>query len=779
MAELRWVGASLPRPDAEAKVTGVQRYMSEVAVPGALHGRVLRLPYPRARLRRVETARAAALPGVLAVLTAQDLGDPVPRFGPVRGDRPLLANGEVRYQGEPVAAIAAENEAAATAALAAIKVDCDELPAVSDLDAALAPGAPVVAHAASYGAVVADGGDGHAPAAGDGRVGNGNVLESFRFGWGEAPSRAACVIEREFEFPATHHYAIEPHACIASWGASGLDVWAAVQHPFQLRRILAATFGLPLSAVRVLSSQVGGSFGGKGYPKLEPLAAALSRAVGRPVRLELSVQEALAETRRAGARIKFRTGADEDGTLCFQEVWADFMVGAYADVSLRVVEKAGYLACGPYRTPGARVEARAIASNTSPSTAFRGFGAPQLVWALESQMDELAHALGRDPLEFRLANLCRRGDVVVPGDTPADGDWAEGLTRAAAAIGWNETRDDAELGRPRGRGLAVAIKAPIPGSNTSAIVRLHADASASVLVGTTEVGQGSRAAMAQIAGEALGVAPERISVPDPDTASTPFDISTASSRSTVMAGSAVLAACLDLTTKLAAIAREVLGPEAKVDTGSGTITSPGREALGYDTLLERHFGPMQGGEVIGVGTYRGQRSPDLVLGGPVPFWEVGFAATEVEVDEDTGHLKVLRLVSVADVGRAINPALVEGQDLGAVVMALGHTLTEELRYDEGRLLNGTPADYRIPAAALTPAELGSVLVENEDGPGPFGAKGVGESGILTVAPAAANALFAAAGIRVRALPLTAERVWRALVARRAEARQETASHLSS
>src|SRR4051794_1001770 len=416
----RWIGRSLRRPDAHSKLTGELRYASDHSVPGMLVGRVLRSDVARARIHRIDLERARAVRGVTAVIGPNDVGPPIPRFGPLRPDQPVLADGEVRFHGEAIAAVAAVDDAAAREALDAIVVELEDLPAIASLD--------------------------HAP-----RAGAGQVLHESRFAWGELPDDAAVAIEREYDGPAAaRHVSIEPHACIASWDARGLTVWDGTQHPFAVRRVLAEMFQLPLARVRIVTLPVGGAFGGKGYPKLEPLVALLSRASGQPVGLRASLRESFQLARGAGARVTMRTTVDHDGRLRSQEVQGDFLVGAYADMAPRVVEKSAYLACGPYRTPAARIVGRAIASNTTPSTAFRGFGAPQFTWALESQMEELAGLVGRDPLEFRLQNLCERGELLLPGQTPCDGEWRETLTRAADAVGYGKQR-------PRGRGVGVAI----------------------------------------------------------------------------------------------------------------------------------------------------------------------------------------------------------------------------------------------------------------------------------------------------------------------------------
>jgi CO/xanthine dehydrogenase Mo-binding subunit len=748
MGEHRWVGRSVPRPDGRDKVTGTTTFVSDLAVPKMAVAKLLRLPFPHARIVDIDTRAASELPGVAAVLTAADLGDPVPRFGPLEADQPILASGRIRFQGEPVAAVAAEDERTAQQGVEAIAAECEPLRAASSLEEALAEGAPLV--------VDADG---------DGGIGSGasNVVREFRYGWGNVQDgEFARVLEGTYRFPAIQHYAVEPHGCIAAWEDGALTVWSGIQHPFILRRVLAETFELDPERVRVIVPQIGGAFGGKGYPKVEPIAAALARAAGRPVKLQLSVEESFYSTRRAAAQVKIRTGVDADGAIRAQDVEADFLVGAYRDISSRVVQKASYLACGPYRTPNARIFARAVASHTAPSSATRGFGSPQLCWALESQLDEVALALGQDPVELRLRNLPEPGEVLIPGDTPVDGDWAVAVRAAAKAIGSEELRSPG-----RGRGLAIGIKSAIPETESSARVFLGRGPRVTVLAGTTEMGQGSRTVLAQLAAEALGVSLDAISVPLPDTDLVPFDSLTASSRSTTLMGRAVVDACEDLLAGLGAALADALGGEWRLDAAAGEAVSEQGERLALGEALERCLGEDE--ELAGEGAYRGERT-DNPLGGPAPFWEVSVSAVEVAVDRDTGRVEVERAAGVADVGRLIHPRQAEGQHAGATMMGLGHTLFEELHFEGGQLVNPNLIDYRVPTFAELPARNESIFIEHGDGPGPFGAKGVGESGIIPVGPSVANAVREATGVRMRDLPLTPERVWRALQeARDAEA----------
>jgi len=444
------------------------------------------------------------------------------------------------------------------------------------------------------------------------------------------------------------------------------------------------------------------------------------------------------------------------------ECESDYDVGAYADIGPRVVQKGTYTATGPYRVPHVKLDARAVYTNTTPGGAFRGFGVPQLAWALESLFDVAADRLGRDPIDLRRQNFLAHGEEFAPGDTPIDGKLEESLGRAAEAIGWTQMP-----AADRGRGVAAMLKASVAPSVSEAIVRLHADGSVSVLASAVEMGQGTRTVLAQIAAEVLGVPLAQVTVVQPDTAVTPYDQTTSSSRSTAMTGRAVQVAAEDVRDQLLAIAAQSLGVALReLALADGAVVAPSRR-LTYAEALALKFG-MSGGELIGRGVIAPGRTA-APLGGSTPFWEMAVGAAEVSVDEETGALRVERYVSVADVGRAINPLLLEGQDEGGVVQGLGHTLLEEMLYADGHLLNGTLLVYRVPRADDAPGDLECHFVENADGSGPFGAKGAGEGSLIPVSPAVANALARLTGVRLRELPLTPERVWRALRSRSARA----------
>ncbi len=739
------IGQSVPRIGARERVTGAQKYTADLPFPGALHVQLVHLDAARLAIRTIRRDAALRVPGVVAILGAEDLPDPMPRFGPAVPDRPLLADGETRFFGEPVAAVAAETLDAAREAAMLLRahLDAQELPPVLTVEQALDPSSPLVQRPETR------------P---DDRYAHTNILREWTFGWGTAPERPHLVVEREYRFPMVTHFAIEPHAFAAAPDASGVTIWSPTQHPFVLQRVVAACLGLPLARVRIVAPDPGGGFGGKGWPKFEPLLAYMALRLGRPVRLVLTLEESFQAARRTSARIQARTAFDRDGHLLSQDLRTDFLVGAYADIGIRVVSKASYAACGPYRTPHAAVHARALLSHTTPSTAFRGFGTPQASWAVESQLNEAARILGLDAVEIRRRNLPRKGEAFIPGDTPADGDWGAALAAAERAIAWHSP-----LAPGRGRGISLGLKSSSTASASLAIVRLLFDGSVSVFSATSDMGQGARTVFAQIAGRELGVSPDRIVLTMGDTAVVPFDSSTSASRSTVFMGNAIVRACGDIRAQLRRLAARAYDvSEASVSVEPGVVRVADRQ-LAYTEVLRDGFGPPRG-ELVGVGEDRGGGfRADHPLGGRPEFWEFMCSAVEVEVDAETGAVDVTRLILASDVGKALNPQQVEAQDEGAAMMGLGHSLMEELILDErGRVRNLGALDYRVPTTMNMPRELHSILIENEDGPGPYGAKGAGEGGILGIAAAVGAAVHQATGVQIRELPLTPERIWRAI-----------------
>jgi CO/xanthine dehydrogenase Mo-binding subunit len=725
-------------------VTGAQRFTADITLEDALHVALVRLDCGRAGIESIDVSAAEESDGVVRVFTAADLPRPMPRFGPRFSDRPVIAFGETKYHGDPVAAVVGVSREAAIDGASLVQVEYRELPGVYSIDDALDPGSPLVVDPALRSA--------------DDPWRQTNIREQWDWGWGDVDSIGAdLVIEEAYEFPMVTHFSIEPHAFMAAPEGDGVVVWSSIQHPYLLQRILSGLLDLPISKVHVLAPDPGGGFGGKGFPKYEPLVAFMALALRRPVRLVLTLEETFQAVRRSNARVRLRTGFAPDGELLYIDAVDDFLMGAYADIGPRVISKASYFLAGPYRVGAARAVARGLVSHTTPSTAFRGFGAPQVAWALESNIDAAARALGIDPVDIRLRNLAAPGEDIVPGDRPADGDWRQSLRSAAERIGWKDP-----LPPGHGRGIAVGIKASATAGASYCILRILQDGSVSLMAGTSDMGQGARTILTQLVSETLGVPMGRISLVMGDTAMVPFDYSTSASRSTVFMGNAVVDACrravADLTDRVAAhhgvpVERVGFSP-GQVSVDDMTYTIP--------EVLADLFGPVPG-EIIAAGSERGPGNANHPLGGPASFYEFSCTASEVAVDFETGDLDLVKHVTVADVGKAINPQHVEMQDEGAAVMGLGHTMMEHLILDDhGRIINLGALDYRIPTFKDLPDSMTSVLVENGDGPGPGGAKGSGEGGLLATAPAIAAAITDATGVVIRDLPLTPERVWRAM-----------------
>jgi CO/xanthine dehydrogenase Mo-binding subunit len=748
------VGLGVPRIDAGEKLSGQARFAGDVSVPRMLHGKVLRSHQAHARIRALRTEKAEAVPGVVAVLTGRDVLDLDPYYGHLIRDRPILALDRVLFAGEPVAAVAAEDEATAESALRLIEVEYEPLPALGGLEEALAPGAPLLHRRPLRTGPVYT----FDPPPAD----ESNVCFRYRDVRGsgaEAVDGGDVVVEGEYRFPAVYQYALEPHTVIAEHDGREIRVCSACQHPFLVRLELAALFGLPPSRVRLVVPYVGGGFGSKSYTKMEPLAVALARKAGRPVRIANTVEEAMVTTRRHSMRCVMRTAASREGRLLAREVRIWMETGAYADNGPTVTAIAGMAAPGPYRWGSVAVEASCVYTNRPPAGSYRGFGSAHLQWIGESQVDEVARRLGIDRLEIRRRNLLRRGEVVHPRLKPLDADLLGDLDRVAAALRWGTAP-----GADRGRGLAVGVAPGGASATSSAIVRMDAAGDATVIVGTTEIGQGAHTVLAQIAAETLALPLERVRVERTDTRYTPFDRSTGASRSTTVAGLAVQRAAQDVLERLLETAGAVWeASRTELRVGAGGIECQGLRKS-YAELIRVRCGA-GGGELVG----RGEVTAQGELAGFPLFWEVCVAGAEVALDPETGVVRVERTVTVADVGRAINPQLVERQDEGCTLQAIGNTLFEEMEFSgDGQLLNPSLLTYRVPTIADVPPEMACIVVENEDGPGPFGAKGCGE-GVFGGMPAAIVNAVADAGVPVRELPLTPERVWRRLRERRGEA----------
>ncbi len=760
-ALLRGQETSAPRPlderrlDGAAKVRGEPVYTADLTYPGMLYGRVLRSPHAHARILGIDTSAAEAHPGVVAVLTVADLADVEHYHGPLVKDTPVLATDKVRYEGDAVAAVAAETLETATAALALIRVEYEPLPALMTMDEALDPDAPPIHESVSDDAPSFPG----YPRVDDEAKKYGNVSFHYERGKGDVDEGFAAserIFEHTFDFPKIAHYSMEPQLAVAEWHEGGFTVWASTQHQFIVRNELAEMFGVPRERARVVVPLVGGTYGNKNHTKLEPLAVALSRKAGRRVFLHLSLEEESRIVSKPAARVRLRTGVDRDGKLVARDCLVHVDGGAYSDSGPRVTQKAGYRAPGPYRIPHLRSHAYTVYTNTVPAGAFRGMGTPQVVWAYESQMDIIAREMGWDPVEFRLKNLLDKGEDFAPGETPLDTDLKEGLLRAAREIGWGQ-----ELEPDCGIGVACGCKDG-GGNFKISSARVEVDDSGGITLheGTIEIGQGSHTAMARITAQELGVSPTAVHVASLDTDSTPFDMGTYASSATTVMGLAVQKAAQAVRDQLVEAARSMgQSPDAVATFANGEVRLA-EIAFPFSALVRHVNG--EGGVITGEGRQVSERDPDAPLGARAPFWEVGWGAAKVHVDRDTGDVRVLKYVGIADAGKAINPQQCHTQEQGAFLQGLGQALFEETVYENGLMLTPDALTYRLPKISDLPDEQVNILFENGNGAGPYGAKGLGESGILPVPSAIANAVDQAVGVRITDLPITGEKVWRAL-----------------
>jgi CO/xanthine dehydrogenase Mo-binding subunit len=743
------VNHAIPRRDGRVKVTGKAQYVADLRLIGMAYAKVLRSPLAHAKIISIDKSKAEAHPGVYCVVTGFDLDGLNPYFGHAVKDHPLLAIDKVRYAGEPVAAVVAVDERTAFEALEFIDVKYEELKGIFTPQEALAKDAPLL-HERKFEAGALRGFEG------DVTAGKGsNICQTHKIQWGDvdkAFKEAATVIEGDYYFPMTYAYAMEPYVAIADVSDQGVNIYSSAQHPFMVRHDLKSIFNLPVSKVRLIVPFVGGGYGSKSYTKVEPLVAACSWKAKRPVKLQLTVEEAMLTTRSDDAYTWMRTAVDKNGKIIARQAKILMNTGAYAENSPLVVEKSTNRCVGPYAIANVLIENMSLYTNTVPASSYRGFGCAQVTLPGESQIDELAAKIGKDPYQFRLENVAKPGEEFFPGMRPFDGTLKQDLDTAAKAIGW-----DTPLAKGHGRTVAISGSDAGAYPLTSTAVRVHADGSATIMTGSTELGQGSHTVLPQIAAEELGISYDKVNVVSSDTAITPYDRSTGASRTTTLMGSAVQEACQEAIQQMVVMAADVLKvKKEQIETVRGGIRC-GEVQLDWSQVISKFYA-LPDGEVIGR-SYIRKSGKFAAL--PV-FWEAAATGVELSVDEDTGKITMEKLATVGDVGLAINPALAEGQDIGAATMGMGIGLFEELVYEGSQLMNGSILDYRLPRFSDLPKQVELHLVQNRDGVGPYGAKGGGEASLNSMAANIANAVDRAVGVRIRQAPLTPERVWRAL-----------------
>ena len=772
------VGSNTQRVDGNAKVSGSAQYTADIELPGMLHAKALRSPHPHAKLVKIDVSRAAALPGVMAVVTRDDLEGLNPFYGAVVEDQPVLAMDRVRCVGDIVAAVAAEERDIAEEAVELIEAEYEPLPAVFDVVEAAQAGAPII-HEERFETQAAIFREQLNLNAG------GNVCSVFRAGDGDVDAgfaEADEIFENTYRMPPVQHGHIEPHVATAVWESPNrLVVHTPCQNAVGLQEQLARIFNLPESGVRVVVPFVGGGYGGKTHARLEPVTALLARKAGRPVQWVLTREEVFLTGRRYGGFVKMKTGFKRDGRLVAREVEVFYDLGAYALSGPANAKTGSYVASGPYRVPNRRLTTYAVYTNLPPAGPYRGVGVPHVAWAYESEMDRIARHLGVDPMELRLKNLVQEGDIFVTGEPLVSVGISDCLRQVASGIGWRGKTEQDDPPRSgslrRGKGLAVIMKSTTTPTASAASVRLNGDGSVMLMTSSTEMGQGVRTCLAQIVAERLGLPVERVTVSAPDTDVTPYDKSTSSSRTTFHMGNAALRAAEEVREQLLEAGAQAL----EVDKGDLELGADGVQVKGVPDrsltvpqLLKVKYGDAVG-SIFGSCNFqvKGGLDPKTGKGKAAAFWFFSACGAEVEVDVDTGKVRVLNIATSVDVGKAINPLQCWLQNEGSMLEALGAAFFEEMVFEQGQPVNGTLLEYMLPSMEDQPEQFQSLLVETPHPDGPFGAKGVGEAVIPAVVPAIGNAVAnALGGINITELPLRPERIVAALADREAGASGE-------
>ena len=765
------IGKSVPRTEVIDKVTGCAVFVDDIQFgPNLLHSRLVRSPYAHALIKKIDTRKALELPGVRAVVTGKDLSA---LMGLYLIDRPIFASDRVRYYGEPVAGVVATSEDIAEKATRLIEVDYEVLPAIYDPVEAAQPDAPIL----------------H-PDLGKYTVANfifpqpgTNISEHFKIRKGDVDSvweKCTAISEGSFRLPPIEHVPIETHTSVALSERSGqVTLWASSQSPFAMRDMIAQGLGISHNKLRVIAPLVGGGFGGKAGVTMEACAVVMAQAVeGHPVKLRLTREEEFVGTSvRQSLVSNFKVGCDGDGKLLAMELTYYFGGGAYNDYGVNIARAAGYSCTGPYDVPHVKADSLCVYTNHPVGSAMRGFGMPEIHWGLEQIIDRLAEEVKIDPVEFRRINCVRTDDEIVSGMKMTPIDLESCIDKAAKAIKWGEKEPPSAPNKKRGKGIAIMWKAPAmpPNPGSAALIRFNEDATINVEVGGQEIGQGAFTVAAQIAADVLGIPYDHVTVSSPlDTKYSPYEWQTVASRLTWSMGNAVKAAAEDARTQiLETVAAHWDESPEDLTIKDGLVISyksereqPLEKMVVYG-LPNDNFEGWKGGPVVGRGhfmpTYVTALDPETGQGTrAVVHYTVGAQAVDLEVDLDTGHLEVLNIASVYDVGRAINPDLIMTQIEGGAVHGMSSAY-EAIKFNPaGEVLNPSFVDYRIATIADIPRKIHGDYVETPIDDGPWGARGVGEHVMVQTAPAIANALYDAVGIRFSDLPLSADKIYLAL-----------------
>lgn len=758
------IGKRVPKADAIYKATGQAKYIEDVFLPGMLHGKILRSPYPHARLLRIDFSRAAKVPGVKAAITSADTTKVKYCQMPISPNKMALADEKVRFIGDEIAAVAAIDEEVAEEAINLIQVEYEILPSVFDPEKAMEADAPQI-HADSPNNIAA-----HFVRT------FGDMEKGFR--------EADLILEDRFTCPPVAPCVLEPHGCIAAFDVAGkLTIWTSTQNPYNVQRALAIILKIPLHHVRVLNTTVGGGFGNKStILSIEPIAAFLSQKTNRPVKILNSRHEEFTTARtRYGMVIYLKTGLKRDGTLTAREAKVITDNGAYNNKGPGITSVTCNRIGNLYRVPNTRTEAFVVYTNNQSGDALRGWGGPQAHFAVESQMDRIAEALELDPVDFRIRNANQSGDVTPWGWQITSCGFIECLQEAAKMVDWRQKRKN----RPLGKGIGIAGAIHTGGGSTGThgkgnysevSLKINSDGTVHLTTGDSEIGQGSDTVFAQIIAEELGVAVEDVKVISTDTDITPVGMGTWGSRVTFVGGNAAKGAAEMAKRQLLEMAAEMLEADiSDLEIKNRQIHLKGKPQKSLTLSEVAHTCIVKRGKPItSKMTYQPEHTqapdPQTAYGNYCPAYGFGVQIAEVKVDLETGRVKVERIAAAYDVGKAINPMLIEGQIQGGIAMGMGYALLENLQVEKGKVLNPNFCTYKIVNSTEIPA-IKIHLVETIDPYGPFGAKGIGELATIPTAPAIANAIYHATGARIKDLPITPEKILEALKNRR-EGKQE-------
>jgi CO/xanthine dehydrogenase Mo-binding subunit len=766
------VGESVTRIDAREKVTGTAVFADDIQFgPGLLYARIVRSQHPHALIKKVDVSKAKALPGVKVIVTGEDYPG---LTGLYLRDRHIFCRDRVRYVGDPIVGIAAINEEIAQKATELVEIEYEVLPPVTNAELGAGPRAEIL----------------H-PKLGEYEVANfifpepgTNIANHFKVRKGDVDEgfkNCAAIVEREYHVPHVQHVPIEPHIVVAKADDEGqITLWGSSQSPFAQRHLIAIALNISESKIQVIAPYVGGGFGSKAGVSMEALAVAIAlKSKGHPVKLRLTREEEFFTAFvRQGLIAHYKMGCDQQGNLLALEVRYYWDAGAYTEYGVNIARAAGYSSTGPYRIPNVKADSYCIYTNHPVGGPMRGFGMPEIHVGLQQCVDELAHTIGIDPVEFQKKNCLHGGDTIVTGMIMHPTGLSECIEKASAAIEWGKKEKPTSPNKRRGKGIAIMWKAPAmpPNPGSSALLRFNEDGTLGIAVGGQEIGQGTFTVMAQIASAALGVPYEWVRISTPvDTKYSPYEWQTVASRLTWSMGNAVKNAALDARKQILDLVSQAWGEDAEnLDIKDGVVISyKSEESISLKDIVvygipKPGFKGWIGGPIVG----RGSFMPTYVTGldketgqgeRAVVHYTTGAQAVEVEVDLDTGKVDVIKAVAAFDVGKAINPDMVRAQMEGGFVQGMSTAFFESLKLKDGFLTNPSFVDYRIATSSDIPVKMETIIVEVPQDDGPWGARGIGEHAMVPTIPAIANAIYDAVGVRVFDPPYSAEKVYLAML----------------